>query len=187
VLVALLACPGLLRVHAEEIPEMPVERYFTEGEARDRVFGEGLEWRDTILAIDSAARRELFDQTGLQETEKGVRLVYTLDDSGRVVGAYRIASEVGKFLPFEFLVGLDDDLRVKDVVVLIYRESHGADVRRARVLDQYRGKSAESPVRLNRDIIAISGATLSSWAVNRGVKKTLWWARKAWPNQGAGT
>ena len=164
---------------------MPVNRYFTEAEARVRVFGEGLRWHDTLVAIDSAARRELFERTGLQESEELVRLSYALDDSGEFAGACRVASEVGKFLPFEFLVGLDADLRVKDIVVLIYRESHGADVRRARFLEQYRGKSVDAPVRLNRDVVAIAGATLSSWAVNRGVKKTLWWAHRAWPNRGA--
>ena len=184
-LAVLLGCPGSLAVKAEQIPEMPVERYFTEEEARDRVFGAGRAWRDTLLVIDSAARHDLFEHTGLQEHEERVRLAYALDDSGRFAGAYRVASEVGKFLPFEFLVGLDTNLQVKDIVVLIYRESHGADVRRARFLDQYRGKSVESPVRLNRDIIAIAGATLSSWAINRGVKKTLWWARQAWPEVGA--
>ena len=33
-------------------------------------------------------------------------------------------------------------------------------------------------MRLNRDILGIAGATLSAWAVNRGVKKTLWWVER---------
>jgi len=77
------------------------------------------------------------------------------------------------------------DLKVKDVVVLTYRESRGGEVRRSRFLRQYRGKSAKSPVRLNRDVIGIAGATLSAQAVNRGVKKALWWAHKVWSPVGA--
>jgi len=156
------------------------ERYYTENQARQRVYGTGTMWYDTMLVIDSIMDAELHHATGLHEAADTVRLQYGVDQEGRLIGAYRIASEVGKFHPFEFLVGLDSTLRVRDIVVLNYRESRGGDVRRARFTRQFRGKSVESPVRLNRDILGISGATLSSIAVNRGVKKTLWWANRVW-------
>lgn len=157
------------------------EQYYTEAQARDLVYGPGGVWRDTVCQVDSSVRQELFGDTGLQERDSVIRLSYTLDSAGSPLGVYRVASELGKYLPFEFLVALDAHGRVEDVVVMNYRESRGGEVRRMRFLEQYRGKSVTSPVRLNRDILGIAGATLSAWAVNRGVKKTLWWSDRLWP------
>ena len=133
---------------------------------------------DALIKVDSAARHELYSTTGLIEADSVVRLSYFRDSTGAPAGAYRVASEVGKYLPFEFLVALDGAGRVQEIVVLNYSESRGGEVRRERFLAQFRGKDAESPVRLNRDILGIAGATLSAWAVNRGVKKTLWWCER---------
>lgn len=155
------------------------EQFFSEAEARERVFGTGLVWTETLIQADSVARRELFEATGLSEPDSVVQLSLGHDSAGDLVGAYRVASEIGKYLPFEFVVALDAPGRVKDVVVLNYRESRGGEVRRERFISQYRGKTVTSPVRLNRDILGIAGATLSAWAVNRGVKKTLWWYERA--------
>lgn len=156
------------------------QRFYTEAEARTRVFGEGYRWQDTLIVADSATRSELYGSSRLSEGDTTVRLMFALNDSGHLAGVYRIAREIGKYSPFEFLVAMGPDLKVKDVIVLTYRESRGGEVRRNRFLRQYRGKSADSPVRLNRDVIGIAGATLSTQAVNRGVKKALWWAQKVW-------
>jgi hypothetical protein len=84
-----------------------------------------------------------------------------------------IAEEVGKYRPITILVGTTPDLRVKDVEVLVYRESRGGEVRHGRFLRQYRGKSAEDPIRTHRDILNVAGATLSVNALNLGVKRVL--------------
>lgn len=154
------------------------EVYASELEARDRIFGRGQVWHDSAITPDSADRSELALATGVVETESPVVLHWTGGTDGRLIGAYRVASEVGKYLPFDFLVALDSQLAVKEVVVLTYRESRGGQVQRARFMNQFRGKTASSALSLNRDVIGISGATLSAQAVARGVKKTLWWARR---------
>ena len=173
------ALPGTVGAQPGPESNRVHEQFFSEVQARDRVFGPGRFWTDTLIAVDSSARKELYDATGLAEPDSVVRLSLWRDSTGEVAGAYRVASEVGKYLPFEFVVALDGTGHVKDVVVLNYRESRGGEVRRERFISQYRGKNVESPVRLNRDILGIAGATLSAWAVNRGVKKTLWWYERA--------
>ena len=42
-----------------------------------------------------------------------------------------------------------------------------------RFLKQFRGKSTNDPIRMNRDITVLSGATMSSRALTAGVKKAL--------------
>jgi hypothetical protein len=48
-------------------------------------------------------------------------------------------------------------------------------------LRQYRGKELADPIRLNRDIINISGATISVHSVNEGVRKTLALVQHSYP------
>ena len=57
--------------------------------------------------------------------------------------------------------------------VMVYRESVGAEVRRQRFARQFRGKTAKDSLRINRDILNITGATMSVQAMTAGVKKTL--------------
>ena len=56
---------------------------------------------------------------------------------------------------------------------MVYRETRGGDVKRERFLSQYRGKTVRDPISTNRDIINISGATLSVRSMNAGVKRVL--------------
>jgi hypothetical protein len=89
------------------------------------------------------------------------------------VGLGVVAEEVGKYRPFTFLVGATPTLKVQNVEVLVYRESRGGEIQRSRFLRQYRGKDASDPIRLNRDILNIAGATMSVNAMNHGVKRVL--------------
>jgi len=57
--------------------------------------------------------------------------------------------------------------------ILVYRESHGSEVHRKAFVKQYLGKTVKDPVMVGRDIKHITGATLSSRAVSKGVKKAL--------------
>jgi 3-hydroxy-D-aspartate aldolase len=59
------------------------------------------------------------------------------------------------------------------VAVMIYRESHGADVASSRFTAQYAGKSLADPIRVDRDVINVAGSTLSAHAICRGVRKAL--------------
>ena len=56
---------------------------------------------------------------------------------------------------------------------MIYREPVGTEVRRQRFLRQFRKKSAKDSLRINRDILNITGATMSVQAMTAGIKKVL--------------
>ena len=62
---------------------------------------------------------------------------------------------------------------VSDVEILVYRESKGSEVRRKRFNSQYEGKTVLDPIRINKDIINITGATMSVRSVSAGVKRAL--------------
>jgi Na+-translocating ferredoxin:NAD+ oxidoreductase RnfG subunit len=84
-----------------------------------------------------------------------------------------IAEEQGRFKPITFIVKVRPDLRVESVLVMVYRESRGDGVKRQRFLKQFRAKDGSDHLQLNRDLVAVSGATMSSRALAMGVKKIL--------------
>lgn len=92
---------------------------------------------------------------------------------GQVVGYALIQNEIGKFHDITFIVGLTPEARVEDVAVLVYRESVGSEVRREDFVRQFRGRGPDSPVRRHRDLINITGATMSVDAIARGVRKAI--------------
>ena len=84
-----------------------------------------------------------------------------------------VMNEMGKFKPITFMVKVSEQGKVERIEVLTYRETVGAEVRRQRFSRQFQGKSARDPMRINRDIINLTGATLSVQAMTAGVKKAL--------------
>ena len=57
--------------------------------------------------------------------------------------------------------------------IVAYREARGDEVRDARFRAQFVGKSARDTVRAGDDIVAVSGATISSRAMATGVRRAL--------------
>ena len=79
----------------------------------------------------------------------------------------------GKERPITFLVAVSPAGAVLGIEVLIYRESQGNDIRAGRFMKQFTGKTLAAPLKLGRDIDAVSGATLSSRATTYAAKKAL--------------
>jgi hypothetical protein len=175
-LVALVAASGAVqgqepRPREEEIGAIQV--YLTAGQALGEIF-EGAAGADTVVAVLTGVERAgLEKKLGESLPSDTLVVLRPRDVAGTLLGYAVITEEVGKYRPITFLVGTAPDLRVKDVEVLVYRESRGGEVRHGRFLRQYRGKSAEDPIRTNRDILNVAGATLSVNALNHGVKRVL--------------
>jgi Na+-translocating ferredoxin:NAD+ oxidoreductase RnfG subunit len=57
--------------------------------------------------------------------------------------------------------------------IVIYREARGDEVRDEHFRRQFVGKSARDACEVEQDIVAVSGATISSRAMAVGVKRAL--------------
>lgn len=128
--------------------------YLTPEQALVEVFGDGV-------------RAEADPNPGREVTYR----VY--GPGGTLVGYAMVLDEKGKYRPITFLVGTDATLSVEGVEVLVYREDRGGEVRHGRFLRQYEGKTRADPIRTHRDILNITGATISVNALNAGVKRAL--------------
>ena len=98
---------------------------------------------------------------------------FTATQDSKTVGYAVVVDEIGKVNPFTLIVAATPEFRVRDVAVMVYREPRGGEITQKRFLAQYKGKGNGDPIVLDRDIVGISGATLSVIGANRAVHKAL--------------
>jgi Na+-translocating ferredoxin:NAD+ oxidoreductase RnfG subunit len=118
----------------------------------ERVYGEGAQL-DT-LRVDTAT-------------------VYRVTLGGALLGFAEVRNVKGKDQPITYLVAIDSASALKDVDILVYREPRGGEVAYDSWRKQFRGKTADAPLQVGKDIRNISGATISSNSVTRGVRQAL--------------
>jgi Na+-translocating ferredoxin:NAD+ oxidoreductase RnfG subunit len=92
---------------------------------------------------------------------------------GERKGVAIIDTEPGKWGPVEFITAMDIKGTVKRVKVMSYQEQRGRPIARSSFMNQYRGKSSSSLLQVGKDIIGVSGATISSRAATFAVKKAI--------------
>ncbi len=101
------------------------------------------------------------------ESKSGV-LGYVVDE--------QVVSRSG---PFTIRVVVGRNFRVVSARVLEYSADRGRGVRRASFSRQFSGKGPDDPIRIGKDIDAVTGATLSSRSMAGGVRRAIELAQKA--------
>ena len=157
-----------------ESPDGPeaVKVYYTEAEALAKVFAKAdTLWVETWRPSPEE-KEELQGRLGW-EIEEDEFIIHRARQGSNDLGWAVITEEQGRFKPITFIVHVAPTGKVEMVLVMVYRESRGDGVKRQRFLKQFRKKDVEDHLRLNRDIVGVSGATMSSRALAVGVKKVL--------------
>ncbi|PYS54309.1 MAG: hypothetical protein DMG13_09035 [Acidobacteria bacterium] len=145
--------------------------FLTEDQALRGLFGNcRIERREKILTDED--RQALLKATGLHFPESSFTFLVA-EHNGALAGYSLVMNEIGKSEPITFMVVMNPEHRVVDVLVMVFRESRGAEIREKRFLRQFQGKQSGDPIAINNDIVNYSGATLSSKAITRGVKRAL--------------
>jgi Na+-translocating ferredoxin:NAD+ oxidoreductase RnfG subunit len=145
--------------------------YMTADQAQAALFPEADHFETRSFALPEAERAALQAKLALAVRPKWV--VRVASKGGKVIGAAVVDDVIGKFDRITFATGLGLDGKVREVEILSYRESHGAEVRQESWRKQFAGKSADAPLRVGDDIANISGATLSCTHVADGVRRTV--------------
>lgn len=122
-----------------------------------------------------------FELTAEQRARISRRLGYALPKSkytifvattgDRVDGFSLVDEERGQHEPITFATRLSPRGVVEAMEIMVYREARGDEVRDPRFRKQFQGKSSQDPLRLNQDIDAVSGATISSASLTVGVRR----------------
>lgn len=99
---------------------------------------------------------------------------YIGQTNGQVTG-YAVKDTVkGKWGPIHYMLALEPDGKIKDVVVLELKERRGRPVKERRFLDQFIGKTINDPIKLKKDIKGVAGATISSTGMSNGIRKLVY-------------
>jgi len=97
-----------------------------------------------------------------------------IGETGDMIDGYAMVhNTIGKHKHMTYMVGVDAKGACSDVELLVFREAKGSEVGRKRFNVQYEGKTVSDPIRINKDIINISGATMSVRSISAGVKRVL--------------
>ena len=109
------------------------------------------------------------------EQASGVRVLHDEQQVWRVSGGgwFIVDEVVGKHEFITYAVGLNASGAVKQIEVMDYRETYGGQIRDESWRAQFVGKTSQSPLKLDRDIKNVSGATLSCRHITDGVKRLL--------------
>lgn len=89
------------------------------------------------------------------------------------LGWILIDEVIGKHEYITFATALTQTGEVAGVEILVYRETHGHEIKRKDWREKFKKKKITDPFKLNVDIPNISGATLSSRNLTDGVKRML--------------
>jgi len=91
----------------------------------------------------------------------------------QIIGYAYIDKAPSKTDAFDYLIIIDTNLIIKKTKVLIYREDYGGEIGSKRWLKQFIGKSSSDNLKYEREIIAISGATISARSMTIAINTFL--------------
>lgn len=169
---------------AEKVWDNDLKRFLTQAELdHAEVFMSEEEAVKIMLPESKRIRKELIRLTGekkeLIEERIGWKFpeqafeVYIGETGDKTDGYAMVHNTIGKHKHMTYMVGVDSSGACSDVELLVFREARGSEVGRKRFNVQYEGKTVLDPIRINKDIINISGATMSVRSISAGVKRVL--------------
>lgn len=157
---------------AEPIDEKIEEVYLTLDQALKTVLPQSEEILAQEISLTPEQQQKVDAYSG-RPIQTPNLTVYVGKSGGKIDGYALVTQEIGMYKPITSMVGIDSQGRVQEVAVMVYRESRGGDIQRKRFLSQYKGKRFGDPVRIQKDIINVTGATLSVRSMNVQVRRAV--------------
>jgi len=144
-------------------------------EALKKIFQQATSFESQDLVLSDAQINSIeekaqvfFDRSYL----RNIHMVAAKKD-GQVLGFALEDTVIGKWGPIHYLVGLNTDGIIREVIVLDYQEIRGRPIAKKRFLRQYQKKNITDPIKLRSDIDGVTGATISSRSITDGIRKDL--------------
>ena len=147
-------------------------QYLTISQAQGLMFGKSADFERSDLIFSDAARSAIKKASGV-EVERTKQPLWKVKEGERLVGYFVVDEVYGKHEYITYAVALEADGRVRQVEILVYRESYGYEIRNSAWRAQFIGKKSGDALRLDEDIKNISGATMSCRHLSEGVRRLL--------------
>lgn len=146
--------------------------FLTRDEALRIVLPGATAHRTEVRRVSPEARQRIERRAGRRMASDSVSII--VGTSGdRVTGYAFLLDEQGLHHPISFAIGLRPDGTLVDCVVMIFRESRGSEIRDPRFRRQFAGKRPTDALRINRDVINVTGATYSARAATDAIRKAM--------------
>lgn len=149
------------------------EVYLSKDEALKLVFGPDCQSYEEPRLLSEQLIEELKDKA-LWGVETDTAHFFVCESPLHKKSYALIDSEVGKHLPITYIVGLNDSGQVTRVEVMIFREKIGWEAKERNFLAQFEGKGSNDQIQIGSSIRHVTGATLSSRAVAKGVRRAVY-------------
>jgi len=148
------------------------EEFMTEEEAVKTILPKSQRVHKEMIRL-TPEKKELIEQRiGWKFPEESFEL-YIGETGDKIDGYAMIHNTIGKYKHMTYMVGVDPNGTCTDVELLVFRDAKGSEVGKKRFNSQYDGRTVSDPIRINKDIINISGATMSVRSMSAGVKRVL--------------
>jgi len=148
------------------------EVFMTEEDAVKIMLPKSERIRKEVIRLSQEKKDVIEQRVGWKFPEELFELY--IGETGDMIDGYAMVhNTIGKHKHMTYMVGVDAKGACSNVELLVFREAKGSEVGRKRFNVQYEGKTVSDPIRINKDIINISGATMSVRSISAGVKRVL--------------
>jgi Na+-translocating ferredoxin:NAD+ oxidoreductase RnfG subunit len=154
------------------ITNVLAERYLTVFEAQKLCFPQADRFEERLIRYTPDQSKVIEKKSGVKVRNLGNRIRIAWQGT-HALGVLIVDQVLGKHQFIDYVVAVSPEGKVRQVEILEYRESYGAEIRGAKWRRQFNGKTAASKLRLNDDIYNVSGATISCRNVTEGVRRVL--------------
>jgi Na+-translocating ferredoxin:NAD+ oxidoreductase RnfG subunit len=121
---------------------------------------------DSYISIDDEVKKNLLVKFNDENFFK------ILNDSIGI-GYFYLGNAPSKTDKFDFLVIFDNELIIKKIKILAYRENYGNEISSKRWLKQFNDLTMDKTIVYRKDIKAISGATISARSMTKAINDLL--------------
>jgi len=146
--------------------------HLTIDQANGLIFPEADSFEKETELYSLAQKKEIAKRLAAKNVPNGNH-VWIAKKQGKVLGLVVLDFVDGKHEKIDYVVGIEASGRIKQVEVLVYRESQGYEIRRNNWRKQFASKDSKADLRLYSDIDNIGGATISCRNVTDGVKRLM--------------
>ena len=152
--------------------ELFAKRYLTVAEAQKVCFPKATRFENKTIRFNSEQMSKIEKASSVKVKIPGMRYSLAWRDK-EFIGAIAFDFVLGKAEVIDYCVAITPENAVQQIEVMVYRESHGYEIRRPTWRKQFLQKTIQNKLRINDDIANISGATISCRNITNGVKRVL--------------
>lgn len=147
-------------------------QYLSTAQAQKLMFSEATQWVAGTVTLSPAQKSAIAKASDVRVRSEEVQ-AWRAYAGDKLLGWFIVDEVVGKHEFITYALAITPQGAVRGLEILDYRETHGGQVVRPEWRRQFTGKTSASALQIDQDIENISGATLSSVNVTKGVKRLL--------------